>query len=368
MSEQENSLVVVEDGYVGRPIDRDKVVEFGDTLMGIHPQANEVGVLGMRTVAQLALITGANPMPGTNGIHVWKDKKGNTVIQFGIGFWRGEIEKEGGMLWIEQPRPMTDLERATYEVLDGQHGWICSGCRKRDALDLLREVKEIGIEMTLAEAKNEVGYTGTAIVNAQEYNKTTKSRGWTGDLRAERDLLRKLVPVMQRVRENVESGKFVDGGADWSVVSYAKKDRPELQAPEDYSAEDATFDLIDYDDPDTRPLKSPTVEMEELAAELDAEIEEVKEDSPTTEADVLPDDEQALWDSNSNPEFVDLLTDHGYTNQHHVHQALKHIDDYPNGLNDLPYITGRDSVEENIRAKRQKRLDAYRALKARKEV
>ena len=90
----ETALMTVEnESYVGRPIDRDLVVEFGDTLMGIHPSATEIGLQGMRTIAQLALVTGANPLPGTNGIHAWRDKKGRLCFKFGIGYWRTQGER-----------------------------------------------------------------------------------------------------------------------------------------------------------------------------------------------------------------------------------------------------------------------------------
>ena len=119
--------------YAGQPINRDLVVEFGDTLMGVHPNAQEIGIRGMRTVAHLALITGAHPLPGTNGIHAWRDKKGYLCIQFGIGFWRQQGTLAGGILWISRPRPMTDEERAEYIIAETQHASICIAALKRDA-------------------------------------------------------------------------------------------------------------------------------------------------------------------------------------------------------------------------------------------
>ena len=91
--------------YERDPINRADVVQFADTLMGIHPNALEIGKLGMRTVAQLAIATGANPLPGTNGIHAWLDKNDNVCIQFGIGYWRDKADRAGGILWLSRPRP-----------------------------------------------------------------------------------------------------------------------------------------------------------------------------------------------------------------------------------------------------------------------
>ena len=106
LENSETGVITIDSSaYAGQPINRDLVVEFGDTLMGVHPSAQEIGIRGMRTVAHLALITGAHPLPGTNGIHAWRDKKGYLCIQFGIGFWRQQGTLAGGILWICRPRP-----------------------------------------------------------------------------------------------------------------------------------------------------------------------------------------------------------------------------------------------------------------------
>jgi len=384
---QERSLVIVEDeGYLGKPINRDIVVEFGDTLMGIHPAAKEVGVIGMRSVAQLALVTGASPMPGTNGIHAWADNKG-IHIQFGIGFWRGEAEKMGGILWLERPRPMTEEEREAHEVAQGQTAFICSGALRSAVVSLIKEMKELGINLTLQEAKNEVGQTGTSIVNAQEYNKAGRSKGWTGELRAERDLLRKLVPVMQRVRDNLEHGTYEERGQGWELASYANQHRPELQVPEDYDEDDANRELFgiepDIEDGiiieeskgdnsnDQQKVAQETApaEAEKVSEEPVAEIPvEELEKMAVSEENAWSDDEIDIYDSNSHEEWLRTLKQRipRYQETAHVHNALKAIG-LEGGLNDLPYITGRDKIEENIKAKRERRLEVYRMLVEREE-
>jgi hypothetical protein len=55
----ETGVVTIDtSAYAGQPINRDLVVEFGDTLMGVHPNAQEIGIRGMRTIAHLALPAG----------------------------------------------------------------------------------------------------------------------------------------------------------------------------------------------------------------------------------------------------------------------------------------------------------------------
>lgn len=261
---EETTDIIVMDApsYLAQPMaattDRDMIREMSETLMLMHPNAEEIGIVGMRNIAQLAAVTGANPLPGSNGIHAWRDKKGKLNISLGIDYWRSQAEQEGGVLWIDPPRAMNEEERKEYGVkLEGQLASICTGCLKKNALELLREMKDLGLPMTLAEAKVEVSRTGVGTVNAQEYAKAGRPQHWSGDKRAEMDLLRMLLPTLRNARKNLESGEHVKGGQDWSITNYAPeyaaKHDPRLAAPEGYSAEDATADLIDYDNPDERP-------------------------------------------------------------------------------------------------------------------
>ena len=226
------------DAYAGPPINRDLVVEFADTLMGVHPNAQEIGLRGMRTVAHLALITGAHPLPGTNGIHAWRDKKGYLCIQFGIGFWRQQASLAGGILWISRPRPMTDEERAehlskTGLIAEAQHASICIGALKRDVFALLHEAAQVDVVLKFPDAKLEIARVGTGIVNPGEYDKNGRSPQWTANLRAERDLLRQLVPVISPAAV-MESA---------TTVHDPHPNRPQL--PDDYSIEDANADFFD---------------------------------------------------------------------------------------------------------------------------
>lgn len=405
---EETSLVVADSGYIGHTIDRDKVRNLGEALMSMHPSAAEVGAKAMFTVAQLALVTGANPMPATNGIHVWKSKD-KVQIQFGIGFWRSQAEIEGGMLWIIPPRPMSEKEREEYSIMDTQLASICSGCLTKNALDLLRDAKSMGIGMSLSEAKMEVARTGIAIVTKTEYAKVGRPLQWTADERAERDLLRKLVPVMQRVRERAISGEFVEGGEGWRVSDFVRSDKPELQVGADYSADDANYDLIDYDDPTKRPQRPATVtedgeiievemltpeqeeENEALFEEVVDDQEQVAEETPAEEVEgqdeeiggegpveeletasiagkpegPLSDIDQAIYDSNTMEEWIKLNLEAipRYNVSQALHGTLKKIG-YASGFNEVPIITGRDKVPENIATKREKRLQISREIRA----
>lgn len=233
-------------------LDQDMIVRMGDNLMGVHPSADEIGTRGLRTVAQLALMTGANPLPGTNGIHAWRDNKGKLCIQFGIGFWRGQAEAEGGIVWIDRPRPMSDEERAWYQIADDDYAAIAKGALQRDVFNLLRDARQMGLDMGFNEAKEEVARVGIATAgtgtytynNKQHFKEKKQGRPliWTAIEGAERDLLRQLTPILKRSRENLEQSTRVEGGQDWSVHQFVRvPSGTELEDMDLDEANDALF-------------------------------------------------------------------------------------------------------------------------------
>lgn len=192
------------DALMNLPINRDGVIRLGDTLMGIHPQAKEIGLVGMRTVAQLALATGANPLPGTNGIHAWIDNKGKLCVQFGIGFLRSLVEVCGGYSWEIRPRAMTKEERAELGVLDGDMAVICSAALNRDMKRVAETIKAVGLPpLSWQELKAGVAQRGYGIVSSEKWSssgghkntKAGRSLAWSAELAAERDMLRRLVSI-----------------------------------------------------------------------------------------------------------------------------------------------------------------------------
>lgn len=291
-----NQVAVIENEtlYMGKPIERNVVVEFAETLAGVHPQAGELDERELRTIAQLALVTGANPLPGTNGIHVWK-KDGKLQLDFGIGFWRSQAEMEGGVLKVFRPRPMTDDEREYYGILDAQFASICAGVLKRAAFDLMRELRnEFGIEMSLREAKEELACVGVGTVNPNEYAKKGKPQQWTADKRAEKDMLRQLVPLMNRAKQRTIESKMGEGGLDWSAGEYAHLSNGE-KLPDDYGVSDANADL--YDDPVDVDIETGEI-VEANEEERDRTFSDIVagngDDEPGEEGEQLADDEAEM--------------------------------------------------------------------------
>lgn len=230
--------------------------QLADALMSMHPAAKEVGIEGMRTAAQLALLTGANPLPGTNGIHVWKDEKGKVATTFGIGFWRGEAERAGGLLWIIPPRLMTDDERKANGIAPGVLAAICSASLRSDVFSLRAQARQFGDELGFEDAKREVARTGIGIANQNEYAKKGRPQGWSATERAERDLLRKLTPIGTSARQPVYR--------DWSPGIFVDPERPKLTGADggDYTKNDLNADL-GFTTPKTdQPKPAPIAEGE----------------------------------------------------------------------------------------------------------
>ena len=89
------------------------------------------------------------------------------------------------------------------------------------------------------QALNSFGDVGTGIVNPGEYDKNGRSPQWTANLRAERDLLRQLVPVISPAALEEREAMI----ASATTVHDPHPDRPQL--PDDYSIEDANTDFFD---------------------------------------------------------------------------------------------------------------------------
>lgn len=108
---------------------RDDVREITDRLMALHPQAKEVGIPGMRAVAQMAIMAGANPLPTAGEIYVWTDFTGRVSTDLGIAYFRRIAAQKDTTMWAngDEPRPMTEQEREQYNIPEGAVAGICKG-------------------------------------------------------------------------------------------------------------------------------------------------------------------------------------------------------------------------------------------------
>lgn len=185
-------------------------------LMKLHPKAREIGEQSMMIAAQLAVLSGANPLPKAGELWVWKDWRGNVIIDFGIAFYRRMARQVDILCWSfnsngsSRPRAMTDKERQEEGVTNGDLGGICRGYRMSEA----KELKGLGF--STSDIILSCSQVGTAIVKKSEmfaqkdykkndrvYRKqgepldapTGRTWQWVANKRAEKDLIKALALI-----------------------------------------------------------------------------------------------------------------------------------------------------------------------------
>ncbi len=252
--------------------------QLADALMAMHPAAREIGIEGMRTVAQLALMTGANPLPGVNGIHVWHDpKSGKIVTQFGIGFWEGQARLAGGYTWLERPRPMTEAEKADWAVPKASTAFICAAALTKEVYAFLKEYHtNTGRPLPFREALAYVAKTGVGVAGPNEYAKSGRPPAWTAEQRALRDVLRKLVPIGSTA--TMAQPRY----EDWSPDTYVRFANAGAREPdpdhEPYTVEQFNADL--FPEPPANPAAGQR-EKHEQAGHEPPENSASRNDHPT---------------------------------------------------------------------------------------
>jgi hypothetical protein len=186
----DNALIVSSNGNgIARFAPREDVRELTNRLLAMHPAAQEVGEPAMRAAAQLALLLGANPLPGVNEMHIWRDNKGRNCMSLGINYWRRKAEEWGGVLYEIRPRLMKTAEAAEYGVPNGTTAAICKAVRANDMI----RYRQMGF--TANEVWDMCGRTGVGTATANEYAKAGRPPSWTALKRAETDMLRQLFPA-----------------------------------------------------------------------------------------------------------------------------------------------------------------------------
>ena len=165
-------LAVVDNKTVALIGDDNSLQTVTDRLMALHPAAEEVGKAGMRLVAQLAIMTGANPLPTSGEVWVWKDRD-RLVVDLGVAYYRRMARKNDEIFWVEEPRPMTDAERKTNTVPEGALASICKAyCGSK-----LVRLRDMGAPWLTAEAR--ATRTSTAVVDYEEMFRTrAHQKGW----------------------------------------------------------------------------------------------------------------------------------------------------------------------------------------------
>jgi hypothetical protein len=180
MSNNDRALATVNGTAIAAYGERDEVNEITDRLLALHPQAQQIGVKGMRAVAQLAIMCGANPLPAAGEIHVWPDRDGRPVVDLGVAYYRRKASEKDTVVWVEggDPRKMTDSEREYYNIEETAVAGICRGFLLSEYQKLL----ELGVpwqpaqQMLAREAFAVVTYEEMFYVRDTKYNKAGDPR------------------------------------------------------------------------------------------------------------------------------------------------------------------------------------------------
>jgi hypothetical protein len=192
--------------------------ELVDRLMAFHPAAGDVGVKGMRQVAQLAITLGISPLPGTNDMHVWTQEKSIkvdgqwtkrdiiTVIP-GINYHERRALMYGGVEWMVPVQPFAEIDYDLYGVdFDKEMGALCIGCR---AAEVERKVAQ---GWTIKDAQKAARIMGLGTVGRSEDPKKGRPLIWSAFKRARTDFFRQAFPYIPG--EQVPPGPGMKWDAD----------------------------------------------------------------------------------------------------------------------------------------------------------
>jgi hypothetical protein len=283
MTEQ-NKLQVV-DSVRGTALenyaDRSVVRELMNRLMSFHPAHTDVGEQGMLMAAQIAILMGASPLPGTNEIHIWLDK-GKPKVEPGINYWQRRGDQKGGVLWDIEPRPMSESEMEMYQIDKKTHyAAICRGIRIMDIAPL----REFGLPIN--QIMKMKGVVGIGVATKSEYAKNGRPPVWTAIKRAKTDFFKMAFPFIP--------GEIITPGAgmirneqgqiepDYTNPQWGNELGWDAQEPVEYGEitdgeadeiNDALFDMADpvIIDSEPEPIAPPpddeTIIMETSAAEF----------------------------------------------------------------------------------------------------
>lgn len=331
-----NGLAIREDygtGGIRVYESRDDVRELGDRLMAMHPQAEAIGPRGMRAAAQLAILLGANPLPGVNEIHVWIDKDGRTCVNLGINYWRRKAAEWGGILYQREPSAMKGEDYAAYGIPTETVAAIAKGCR---ADDMLR-FKAAGFKTN--EIWDMCGRTGIGTMTPNEYAKKGRPSIWTALKRAETDLLRQLFPA----EFSAASSRFTEIDAP-VLIDTGVAERAEDFAEAEFEDGDDVLAISNQ-----RPasfLSGPSYADGEIVDEPESTA--AQPNGGKVPAAPPPDDEMVVSET-SGAEFIVTVASLLDTDIDKVKERLRGL-----GYTAVPGTA-------------QKRLAAYRALKAARE-
>lgn len=163
----------------------DEIGGIFNRLMKMHPSArdSQIGDHGMRMVAQRAILAGADPL---SEVHVWYSG-GKVQTELDISYYRRKASELGlEILWVDQPRAISETERAEQGIPTNTIGGYCRGALRAE---VKRNMDDFG--MPFEKALQMCAREGVATAG-EKAPPAGRTHTWVAQKRAEKDLYRKL--------------------------------------------------------------------------------------------------------------------------------------------------------------------------------
>ena len=181
---------------LGNTIPEESILQLAQRVLDFYPASKSITTEEAMQMAQMALMTGANPLGEEPEIKIYEEG-GKRVIMLSVTYYERRAREAGGVMYYPEARHMTAQERSGYLVDDGDLAIICLGI----PVSRVRELRqmEFGINMILGNGRDDTGMlqVGWGIVSSKEMSSTRQPEiggTWrkTAERRAVKHLLKKL--------------------------------------------------------------------------------------------------------------------------------------------------------------------------------
>lgn len=215
--------------------DRDIVREMSDRLYHLHPAAREFGQQGVIMLAQIAITHGANPLPSSGEVWIWRGRDGSPQVDLGVNYYRRVANKTDMVIWVEEPRIMTPEEREEEGLGENDIGAICKAAMLSDVQEIMDK-----LDCNYKTALDMVARTATGVV--AESDQTYQSGGrkgqdidppsgrswrWVARKRAEKDWYKANATFDSHTIRQIERVQEILSQMDREIETRTRKRTPE---------------------------------------------------------------------------------------------------------------------------------------------
>lgn len=171
--------------------DSDDVKGLTTRLQYMLPNADKLGTKGVALVAQVAIMHGLDPLPGSDHLYSWKDDRGNINVVVGYKGLLHLARKQ--VRFTHVSRAMNDEERAEHGLAEKEIGYIT-------------ELYEIASAIECQKAN--IPYhpvVGSARWKPGEKIPAGRTPAWVAKKNSLKDALRQIVTTGTRLQEAIDS-------------------------------------------------------------------------------------------------------------------------------------------------------------------